>query len=245
MFFFKYTSLGNDFIIFDERKNNNKIFFSKQKVQDLCDRNFGIGADGLVVLKKGMQIIFFNSDGSMADICGNALLCIFHFLGYKKKSYVKMGTEKIFGMKENDKVTVCLPLAKIRKKYSFFIDKRKVSGILVDTKIWHFVIFVENFKDLNIEEVGRKIRYKPIFKTGVNVDFAVIRKKGIFLRTYEKGVEKETLSCGSGAIATVFCAKKKREKVFFKKGFLEVFFDEKKSYLSGTPKLIFKGEVLL
>jgi len=246
--FEKYHNLGNDFIIIDDEEKKIEKYFSKKKavIKNLCQRNFGIGADGLVFIQKEKSLYrmkIYNSDGSSALSCGNALLCITKFLHKKtKKKEFFIKTEKDVVFTRYDKKSVIkMTLPKIIEKKTIL----SFNGTFVFSGTFHFVIFKKEMpKDISV--IGKKIReHKYFLPTGTNVCFAVKNSKGIFVRVFEKGVEKETNACGTGALACCYVLKQKnlkqkKIKVYFKKGNMEVFFDEK-AYLFSSPKFIYEG----
>ncbi|MHB8260527.1 MAG: diaminopimelate epimerase [Bacteroidia bacterium] len=199
--FFKYQGCGNDFIIFDNR--SKEINLSTQQINKLCNRHFGIGADGLMLLEnqKGydFKMIYYNGDGNESSMCGNGGRCITafaqrlhlikdnaHFMAIDggHTSYIE---NKIISLKMND-------VSKIEKHEDYYF---------VDTGSPHVVKWVENINEYNVFEEGRKIRYSEPFnsKGGTNVNFIQHKDDTLLIRTYERGVENETLACGTGVTA--------------------------------------------
>jgi len=219
--FFKYNSSGNDFIIID---NRDKIFsINSHYIKKLCDRNFGIGADGLILLEKSSEanyfMNYFNSDGFISSFCGNGNLCCAHFACHvgllnKKKKDIE-GTfstrEGVFNFRFNDdKVLISMP-----DIIDYNISKTQTSkDIVIDTGSPHYVIFKDSIDNLDITKEAHLIRNSKLYlEEGINVNFAdsqILRKHSAFelknkstinVRTYERGVESETLSCGTGVVA--------------------------------------------
>src|ERR1051326_7650751 len=204
--FYKYHGTGNDFIIIDNRKL--KVKLNTKQIAHLCNRRFGIGADGLMYLqnKKGydFQMVYFNSDGRESTFCGNGSRCIVAFakeLGIIKKSETTfIATDGVH-------------TAKI-KGTSISMKMRDVKNIEVDENYYllntgspHYVRFTEGVKNAEIISEAKKIRYNDRFKAeGVNVNFAEKNGKSVFVRTYERGVEDETLSCGTGVTASAIAS---------------------------------------
>jgi len=236
--FFKYHGTGNDFIIIDNRDRsfdpNNHILISK-----LCDRHFGIGADGMMLFeehgKYDFEMIYFNSDGKRGSMCGNGGRCIISFAkktGIITKSAQFIANGKTYkGMIENDIIRLNMQDVDTVDEFSL----TKYSGFLVNTGSPHFVTFVDDVEKINVVEVGRKIRNQSFFKNtnGVNVDFVkIIDDNKIFVRTYERGVEDETYSCGTGVVASAIAtyyirnSKNTEYQILTKGGKLKVYFEK-------------------
>lgn len=256
--FEKYQGNGNDFVIIDDRKN---IFdTSKKIIEKLCDRRYGIGADGLMLIreskKSDFEMLYFNSDGLLGTMCGNGGRCIAAFAFKNGISKRNMIFNAVDGLHE----------AVINKEIipgkSFFVSlrmtdvkniKERNSYYFLDTGSPHHVVFVENVNDIDVYEQGKKIRYSEMYKPGgTNVNFVEITGDTIFVRTYERGVENETLSCGTGvtasAIATYLKTGNKPELIKTKGGDFEVDF-KVDNYtftdilLKGPAEMVFKGEI--
>jgi diaminopimelate epimerase len=199
--FYKYQGCGNDFIILDNR--SNKISLSTQQINKLCDRYFGIGADGLMLLENArgydFKMIYYNSDGNESSMCGNGGRCITAFakqLNIIKDSARFMAIDgeheshiddKIISLKMND-------VSLIEKREDYFY---------LNTGSPHIVKWVENIDTYPVFEEGKKIRYDESFKSGggTNVNFIQLKEDKLVVRTYERGVEDETLACGTGVTA--------------------------------------------
>jgi len=214
--FSKYQGTGNDFILIDDREGK----LSNQKaelIRSLCDRRFGIGADGLILLQRSSAADFkmriFNSDGKEAGMCGNGLRCLIHFL---KKLKIDRETYHIEVMGriypccfQDEKIQVYFGQPKIQYwDLAFEIENSKLRLFVLDTGVPHAVVFSDDIEQSAFMDLAKKIRFHPRFAPeGVNVDFAkVLPSKEIRMRTYERGVEGETLMCGTGAAAVAFTA---------------------------------------
>lgn len=201
--FEKYQGAGNDFIILDDRKAG----FPDQEVgliKNLCDRHFGIGADGLILVRDSDQadfkMLYFNSDGRPSSLCGNGSRCVYAFA--KKLGIV--GSEGVFETSDglhratiDSEGLICIDMADIIE-----IEKRG-SAIFLDSGSPHHVECVADVASVNVQEQGAAIRYgATYFDGGSNVNFVEkVSPEKFKLRTYERGVEGETLACGTGAVA--------------------------------------------
>ncbi|WP_185869253.1 diaminopimelate epimerase [Blattabacterium cuenoti] len=257
--FFKYQGTGNDFILIDSRKKRIKI--EKEHLKKLCDRHFGIGSDGIIFIqndyKSDFYMQYYNSDGKESTMCGNGGRCAVFFameLLQKKKIYFGAIDGYHFGMiKNNHNNFVSISLLDIQK------NKIEINSenVFLNTGSPHHILFVKNISKINVFQEGRKIRFQnPYLKQGVNVNFVeVLNKTTLKVRTYERGVENETLSCGTGVVASVIAAYKTNKIHYAAKilvntmgGKLWVSFEEKKNeykniYLTGSVKFIFKGYI--
>ncbi|NTW31894.1 MAG: diaminopimelate epimerase [Bacteroidetes bacterium] len=261
--FYKYQGTGNDFILIDNRSFvlRNHIDYTNI-IANLCNRRFGIGADGLILINKSDEADFamqyFNSDGKEGTMCGNGGRCSVAFVNYlgiikEKTTFIAIDGlhEAIICNKEKDTTLVSLKMKEINnvEKYD--------QGYILDTGSPHYVCFKENAESIDVYNEGKKIRNNTkFFKKGVNVDFATIYKDYIYVRTYERGVEAETLSCGTGAVATAIAAsisdnenKNNEFTLITKGGKLYVHFDKISKtlftdiWLKGNVTNVFKGDI--
>lgn len=261
--FFKLAGTGNDFIIFDELKQDlHSTLFSSQDfanktkfISDLCARHTGIGADGLIFLKPSsdhhFEWEFFNSDGSTAEMCGNAARCVARLvfeLGYYYQ-YIKFktlaGTVEC-AQEDDGTISVLMP---VQEPFEYKeIKITNISGVFVNTGVPHFVF--QTHKDFILEkDVARTIRHAPEFQpTGTNV--TLVTKLGDYhLKsvTYERGVEEYTLACGTGAVAAALVAwpnPNKEIQVSVPGG--ELFVSkakDRKPKLRGSTKFLFSGKL--
>ncbi len=197
MTYTKYSASGNDFVITHRFLEKD---YSQEAIK-LCNRTEGIGADGFVVLIPQNDIdfkwLFYNSDGSVASMCGNATRACAHYaytnnLAHKKMTFLT-GAGLIESEVEDNIVKTQMPQAKILKEE--FIEDN-LSWFLIDTGVPHLVTIVDNLDNFDIE-LCRKMRYKH----NANVNFVKVQDGKIFVRTYERGVEDETKACGTGMVA--------------------------------------------
>lgn len=204
--FYKYQATGNDFVLIDNR--SGEYSFSVEQIKKICDRKFGIGADGLILIEPHAALDFnlqyFNSDGSQS-LCGNGCRAAMHFA-----SFLGMVNGRAsFNAYDGKHDVELLSNGIVRLKMN---DTNDVSVIGNDFKINtgspHIIKFVENVKDYPVVDEGRKIRYSHLYKEkGINVNFVeLLPNNTIFVRTYERGVENETLSCGTGVTAAALAS---------------------------------------
>ncbi len=203
--FSKYQGTGNDFILID---NRNKMIkkHNVDLVKKLCDRKFGIGADGLMLLENkadyDFEMVYYNSDGNESSMCGNGGRCIVafaHQLGLikdKARFWAIDGEHEASIFKDEKKMVVCLKM----------IDVNEVEigqdYFYLNTGSPHYVKFIKNINTVDVCGEGKNIRYNERFRAiGTNVNFVEELKNAISARTYERGVEDETLSCGTGVCA--------------------------------------------
>ena len=254
--FFKYQGTGNDFIMLNGINNPEYLLLDKAQVKSLCDRRFGIGADGLIILassnKADFKMIYFNSDGGESTMCGNGGRCIAQFAFDQDIVSTTMIFEAIDGL--HDAVvnqagkTVELHMIDV-------IEFKQVDdGIFViDTGSPHYIKFDPNFDDVEIVEFGRKVRYSEAFSAdGINVNLSTYVDDKLHVKTYERGVEDETYSCGTGVTAAALCAsqyldlKTSKVNVQSKGGDLSVKFEKQGNgftniWLCGPATFVFKG----
>jgi diaminopimelate epimerase len=201
--FDKYHGTGNDFIMIDNRDNAFNAI-TEQQIKMLCDRHFGIGADGLILLQERTGFDFwmnyFNADGKPSSMCGNGSRCTVAYAlskGIEKDSYHFVTSDG-----PHDAVVLPNGIIKIKMADVATIENNGDEKIL-DTGSPHFVKSVNNVDEINVKEAGRAIRYSDKYsKNGINVNFVEkLSENEIKVRTYERGVEDETLSCGTGVTA--------------------------------------------
>jgi diaminopimelate epimerase len=215
--FSKYSGSGNDFILID---NRNLVFpLRKPLIADLCQRQTGIGADGIILLENSARADFkmriFNADGGEAEMCGNGARCLAKFiqqLGFTKSSYqIEAMKSVIYLHIENERISVSMPQPENFKWFQkLTINDLELTLHSLNTGVPHAVIFVDELENDQWMKLAPAIRSHPIFETsGTNVNFASVTQEGhLHIRTYERGVEGETLACGTGAIASALTAER-------------------------------------
>ncbi len=256
--FSKYQGTGNDFIIADDREN--KIQLSGKQVKWLCNRRFGIGADGLILLRNltgfDFEMVYYNSDGNESSMCGNGGRCITAFADKLNKITDKAIFSAIDG-KHEALITGHSPLVVKLKMGEVNAMEDHPDFVYLNTGSPHFVKFVNDVSEVDVVSEGRKIRNSERFKEiGTNVNFVQTTVGGLIVRTYERGVEDETLSCGTGVTASALAAVQKNKvagennviDIFTPGGKLKVYFERnnagfKNIWLEGEAKFVFDGEV--
>lgn len=257
--FFKYQGTGNDFVLIDNREES----FPSSKhhlIEKLCDRRFGIGADGLILLQNhaefDFEMVYFNSDGKPSSMCGNGGRCIIafaHFLGIigNECKFLAIDGEHLGKI---DKGSVSLQMIDVAS-----IEKVSDHQYFLDTGSPHIVAFSEHpTQEIALIDEAHKIRYNERFASeGTNVNFACNQPNFIDVRTYERGVENETFSCGTGvtavALAAHFSLQQPNSTISIKTkgGELAVSFEEVENgsyrniWLHGPAQHVFEGTVSL
>ena len=259
--FSKFHGAGNDFVLIDNR--NDLFSMSREQIALICHRRFGIGADGLMFITASkdydFEMKYYNSDGNEGSMCGNGGRCIVAFadyLGIKKKHFLFRAVD---GLHEAD------ILSKTKTQWEVSLQMQNVNytekngdSFFLDTGSPHHVEFVEDVEKVDVYQRGKLIRYSDIYKPkgGTNVNFVSFDDDVIKLRTYERGVEEETLACGTGAtavaIATALQQKslKKEYKLQAVGGELKVSFEKNEDkffniWLKGPAVHVFSGEITL
>lgn len=254
--FYKYEGTGNDFIILDNRTNQyDKL--SKAQVKFMCDRHFGIGADGLMLLNLAngfdFGMTYYNSDGGESSMCGNGGRCLVKFardMGIHRENYHFLAIDGAHEAFFAEHEWVQLKMKDVNNITHHYGDS------VLDTGSPHYVKMVGDVRHLNVFEEGKNIRYSREFKEkGINVNFVQSEDERIVVRTYERGVENETLSCGTGvtAAALVFAHNEQgfnHVDVETSGGHLAVEFEKEHNnftdiWLIGPASYVFKGEIEL
>ena len=255
MQFYKYHGTGNDFILIDNRET--KFSLSNEQVAYLCNRRFGIGADGLMLLEKAdgydFKMVYYNSDGNESTMCGNGGRCITAFakeLGIINDAakFVAIDGAHIATMHAN---------GQIRLEMHNVTEVTHHDGhVILNTGSPHYVLWVNDIVDTDVYGQGHTIRNSEPFKdAGINVNFVQrISANKLLVRTYERGVEDETLSCGTGVTAAAIAATGNETGPFTTEietpgGMLQVSFVKDTPstavnvLLSGPAAFVFKGEI--
>lgn len=251
--FYKYQAAGNDFVVVDNR--DQQFFPNPKQASFLCDRRFGVGADGVILVDRDnaadFSIRYYNPDGTQS-LCGNgcrSAVALARQLGLA-------GTASTFSAYDGIHKAEWLEDKNIRIQMNDVGEVKTVyDGYYLDTGSPHFVRFVKSVEDYPVVEEGRKLRYDTIFPHGANANFVeVVDDHTLTIRTYERGVEQETLACGTGATATAiaatFLGMKSPITLKARGGILNVAFDHRPNgftniYLSGPAKLVFEGQIEL
>ena len=257
--FSKYQGTGNDFIILDAWNSN--IELSESQIKFCCDRNFGVGADGLMIIKKcvdaDFEMIYFNSDGLPGSMCGNGSRCIVHYAFTKKYISKKTRFLATDGMHEAEILEDAQVSLKMCNVNNF---EKRDNDFYLNTGSPHYIIAVNGIEKFAVVDEARKIRYNGEFSVkGTNVNFVQPEEDGISVRTYERGVEDETLSCGTGVTAValvsadIFHLKKNKSElinIITPGGKLKVSFERnhmvfENIHLIGPATFVFEGSINL
>ena len=263
--FSKAEAAGNDFIILDNR--SNKLFGAGLNFSDFakysCKRKYSVGADGVLILEKSdkadMKMRILNPDGSEVAMCGNGIRCSAYYAYQKGWCVSSMRIETLSGILEanvsGNSVKIKMPLPKdIKLNQNLGVGKTIMNIHSINTGVPHVVHFVEDLKNYPVKESGKNLRHHKMFEPGgTNADFVKVRDKStIEVRTYERGVEDETLACGTGVVASslithlingiespIKALTKGGEvlKVYFKKEQKEI----RDVYLEGDSRIAFEG----
>jgi diaminopimelate epimerase len=254
--FHKYQGTGNDFVVIDNRKQEYSSLSSDQ-IRRLCDRRFGIGADGLMLLNKkegyDFEMKYYNADGREGSMCGNGGRCITKFaynLGIHRVDYKFVAFDGEHEAEIDTDGTVSLKMIDVDKV------KKKSGDFILNTGSPHYIKLVRDVMNEDVYKKGRDIRYsKDYEQDGINVNF--VEQAGddeIIVRTYERGVEDETFSCGTGVTAAALVCYHNENgfnevEVKTLGGSLSVEFERKDDdtyvniWLSGPAEKIFEGKV--
>ena len=201
--FDKYQGAGNDFILLDNREGNYTNLTMEQR-KSLCNRNMGIGADGLILIvnstEADFEMRYFNSDGNLSTLCGNGGRCAVAFAHHKKMIGEETRFMAIDGIHRAQLVSSDLVRLEMQEVHSFTSYD---AAVVTDTGSPHYVQLVKEAATIDVQNEGAAIRYSEAFApAGINVNFVEKKTEQHFvIRTYERGVENETLACGTGAVA--------------------------------------------
>lgn len=253
--FYKYQGTGNDFVFIDNRQN---IFNKKDAkyISFLCDRRFGVGADGLILLEEDQiadfKMVYFNADGNESSMCGNGGRCI---VAFAKHLNIIERTTTFNAIDGIHHATIENSYVKLQMQDVETVENH-THYLFLDTGSPHHVELVSNLKTFNVKTEGAKIRYgTPYNDAGTNVNFVEKGEDGTFnVRTYERGVEDETLSCGTGVTAVALAmhnnGETKASEVVLNTegGVLKISFEVtdkgyKNIWLQGPATQVFKGVI--
>jgi diaminopimelate epimerase len=254
--FFKYQGTGNDFVILDNSDNRYAALTEKQ-IKKICNRRYGIGADGLMLLQRkegyDFEMVYFNADGNVSSMCGNGGRCLvkfaalsgihrthYHFLAIDGEHRAEIDNDNTIRLKMQDVTSV----------------NEHPSYSVLNTGSPHFVKFARDLENVDVVTTGREIRYSKEFaEEGINVNFVETTDEDrIYVRTYERGVEDETLSCGTGVTAAALISAHNekgfnRVEVKTPGGHLSVEFEKidaghfENIWLCGPAEFVYKGEM--
>jgi diaminopimelate epimerase len=265
--FTKMVASGNDFIV--SELANRRVGELKILAQKICDRKYGVGADGLLVLEKSkianVKMRIFNPDGSEAEMCGNGARCVALFKNSQLMTHdsgltieTKAGIVESCVNGNNLKIKLTDPKG-LKLDIPIKVNKRTLHVDFINIGVPHTVIFVEGLDKIDVLVLGYSVRYHKRFApAGTNVDFVeVLSNNSVKIRTYERGVEDETLACGTGAVAAALITSRKsvipspnsqKINVLTKSGeTLKVYFDKLDNrfsniWLEGEANIVYKGE---
>lgn len=254
--FVKYSGNGNDFIIMSDQ-----IALSKEIIVHLCHRNFGIGADGLITLgasdRADARMRIYNADGGEAEMCGNGLRCLATYFDRlcspRKDTYLIETMNSVYPVTRKGS-GFALEMSEIADKNIYDLSSFKdfTNSYYINTGVPHLVFLTEDVKSLDVKKLGAYYRHHSMFPKGTNVTFVEVIEmdsKKAYARTYERGVENETYSCGTGLTATALALshwlKWQGDIQLNTKGGQQVVSVGDKVFYSGEVKECFKGEVAL
>lgn len=253
--FYKYHGTGNDFVIIDNREKS--ITLTQEQVNFLCDRHFGIGADGLMLLELedgvDFKMVYYNSDGNESTMCGNGGRCITAFakkVGVISENATFIAIDGLHSATISEDGIVALGMQDVNEV------KVLDDHTILNTGSPHYVKWTQEVDSYDVVKNGRSIRNEEQFQPkGINVNFVQLLSEGaIKVRTYERGVENETLSCGTGVTASAIASVKNKTGSFnisinTPGGKLAVSFDRKGSQditnvtLHGPTQLVYEGDI--
>lgn len=266
--FTKAHGNGNDFLIVNEW-DGERVEDPSAFAENYCDRRFGVGGDGVLFLRRPedatneMRMVLLQPDGGEAEMCGNGARCLVRYA--VKEGYAQEGEEVLVetlagvreGVCEGDDVRVEMGVPSFdaddvparRDVVEEVVEGWKVTA--VNTGVPHAVTFVEGLDGVNVEEAAPPVRHADVFPEGANVNFVEREDDGFRVRTFERGVEAETLACGTGAVAVAAVARhlgktdEDEVRVETRGGPLTITFDDDRTaYMRGPAVLVYEGETL-
>jgi diaminopimelate epimerase len=255
--FDKYCGTGNDFVVLDNRNNSfdplNKVLWEK-----VCDRRFGVGADGVLFFNDSneydFEMVYLNADGGEVGMCGNGARALTAFaskIQFDKRKFTFKTRDGVYQSELLKSGDVKLEMVEVldEQKYDVSDLIKSENSFYINTGVPHSVFFLESVSDIDIQKLGEKVRYDNRFNGGCNANFVSVDSEGkLTLRTYERGVEAETLACGTGAVAAAIAYRKLYKKITsvdikVQGGILNILFEDSKIYLCGKAQKIFSGVI--
>ncbi len=254
MTFYKYHGTGNDFILIDDRAN--EVILTTEQVAALCHRRFGIGADGLMLLQHAdgydFRMVYYNSDGRESSMCGNGGRCLVAFA-----QSLGLVTDHASFIATDGPHTATIATDGLISLHMKDVEGMQMNDghTILDTGSPHYILWVKDAATADVFNEGKRIRYSDAFKPGgTNVNFVQQQGDKLIVRTYERGVEDETLSCGTGVTAAAIAATCSATGTFKTSietpgGQLEVSFTKNTPtsaidvVLTGPAAFVFKGEI--
>lgn len=252
--FYKYHGTGNDFIIVDNRDGNFDVT-DVEKIKLLCHRHFGIGADGVILLenneKSDFGMVYLNSDGSRGAMCGNGARCIVHFAHYILKIVKDPHHVRFLAPDGEHEAEINGSIIRLKMRDMGNVTERNSLPFVYCGTTPHNIKFVENLENFPVFVEGKKLRYSDL--DGVNANYVEIKNGAFNVRTYERGVEDETMACGTAATSVTIIShhlgilKENICHIKMPGGNLTVEFEEKDGlytniWLTGGAVCVFKGE---
>jgi diaminopimelate epimerase len=263
--FTKMSGSGNDFILIDNREGIAPVDDMSHFAECICRRKISVGADGLILVERSDKVDFkwnfFNSDGSLAEMCGNGARCVARYAYMNGIAPESMGFETIAGiiqahvLKDQVKIKMTDP-QDLLIDADLDWDAQTVTFSSVNTGVPHVVIDVDDIESVDVVGIGRQIRHHAAFApAGTNVNFLGIQSAFAAVRTYERGVEDETLACGTGIVASALVLAEKRGAkspvtLQTRSGsLLNVYFSKSGDrytdlYLEGDARIIYEGRLM-
>ncbi len=264
--FYKCSGSGNDFILIDNTNGSLRVKNPAEFAKKICRRKVSVGADGLIIIERSDSVDFrwrfFNSDGSEPGMCGNGGRCAARFAFMRRIAKRRMSFETLSGIidaevdGENVKIRLTAPHSLVMDE-CIVVGRKKIIVDSINTGVPHTVCFVDNLEGIDVFATGRAIRmHKHYRPAGTNANFvSVSDPHTIHVRTYERGVEDETLACGTGSVASALIASRRGwvespVDVHVRSGeVLKIYFKKTKSgfkdvYLEGKVTIVYRGYLL-
>lgn len=250
--FYKFVGAGNDFVLFDNW--SRALSLTTQQIQQICDRRFGIGADGVILLEphevENFSMIYFNADGSRGEMCGNGARCIVQLATMLDRAPETGTFEADDGIHEYQKAGARVDV-EIRVEGDLADWDVPVSGCgFINTGVPHLIMPVADVEEATLHSMGAALNVHPAHPHGTNLNVIHGTTTSIQIRTWERGVNAETLACGTGAVAAAIFAHQKWSRswpigLVFPGGELEVDHRGNQYWLKGSGELVFKGYLAL